>query len=137
MIQHETTVRVRYADTDQMGFVYYGKYAEYFEVGRVELVRKIGVPYTKVEEEGFLMPVAEMRIQYKLPLTYDELATIRTKVPEKPRASFLTEYEIYNEEGKLSILAMVKLAFLKKDTGRPVSVPKFVIDAVEKHWSVE
>ncbi|MEM9987298.1 MAG: thioesterase family protein, partial [Bacteroidota bacterium] len=75
MILHETQLRVRYGETDQMGYAYYGKYAEYFEVGRVETVRSIGLPYKLVEEKGILMPVSELQVNYKRPAFYDDLLT--------------------------------------------------------------
>ncbi|MDW3647653.1 MAG: thioesterase family protein [Bacteroidia bacterium] len=135
MISHETFVRVRYGETDQMAYVYYGKYAEYFEVGRVELIRSIGITYKEIEEKGILMPVADLEVHYKFPARYDELLKIKTTIPEKPRASFLTEYEIFNEEGKLVVTGKVKLAFFDKERLRPVRAPKFVLDAVEAHWT--
>lgn len=134
MISHETTVRVRYGETDQMAYVYYGKYAEYFEVGRVELIRSIGISYKEVEEQGILMPVAHMEIDYKYPARYDELLRIRTTIPEKPRSAFLTSYEIFNEEGKLLVTGTVKLAFFNKERMRPVRVPAYILDAVNAHW---
>ena len=134
MITHDTQLRVRYGETDQMGYVYYGKYAEYFEVGRTELIRKLGITYKFVEEQGILMPVADLQIKYHRPALYDDLLTVRTTLPELPRASFLTEYQILNEAGQKLVSGMVRLAFFNKETQRPVRVPKFVLEAVGKHW---
>ncbi|MEM6803482.1 MAG: thioesterase family protein [Bacteroidota bacterium] len=134
MISHETHVRVRYGETDQMAYVYYGKYAEYFEVGRVELIRSIGLNYKEIEAQGILMPVAKLEVDYKYPAHYDDLLRIKTTIPEKPRSAFLTEYEIYNEEEKLLVTGKVKLAFFDKERMRPVRVPAFVKEAVEAHW---
>ena len=111
MIQHHADIRVRYADTDQMGFVYYGKYPEYFEVGRTELIRSLGLAYKEIENRGIWMPVTELHITYKVPALYDELLVCKTYIPEIPRATLLTTYEIYKEDGSLSVSGKVVLAF--------------------------
>ncbi|RMG22683.1 MAG: acyl-CoA thioesterase [Bacteroidetes bacterium] len=134
MLWHDTQLRVRYADTDQMGYVYYGKYAEYFEVGRVELIRHLGIPYTQIEAQGIMMPVAELHIAYKVPARYDELLRIRSCIPESPRGSLLTTYEVYKEQGELSATGEVRLAFIDMQRQRPVRVPDFILQAVSKHW---
>ena len=117
MIIRDTHLRVRYGETDQMGYVYYGKYAEYFEVGRVETVRSIGIPYKLVEEKGILMPVSELQVNYKRPGHYDDLLTIRTTIPEKPRSSLLFTYEVFNEAEQLLATGLVPRSFAEK--GRP------------------
>ena len=134
MIIRDTHLRVRYGETDQMGYVYYGKYAEYFEVGRVETVRSIGIPYKLVEEKGILMPVSELQVNYKRPGHYDDLLTIRTTIPEKPRSSLLFTYEVFNEAEQLLATGLVRLAFVDKERMRPVRVPGFVQEAVDAHW---
>lgn len=134
MIQHETTIRVRYGETDQMGYVYYGKYAEYFEVGRAEAIRAIGISYKSVEEKGIMMPVADLQIKYRKPAFYDDLLTIRTIIPELPRSSFLTEYEIYNEKRELIVNGIVRLAFIDAKRMRPVRAPEFIMEAVQVKW---
>ncbi|MEL6132475.1 MAG: thioesterase family protein [Bacteroidota bacterium] len=133
MITHDTQLRVRYGETDQMGYAYYGKYAEYFEVGRVELVRKLGIPYKEVEAKGIMMPVSKLEVNYKRPARYDDLLTIRTIVPETPRSSFRFEYEIYNEAQTLLATGLVVLAFVNMQSMRPVRAPEFVIHAVEQY----
>ena len=135
MITHETHIRVRYADTDQMGYVYYGKYAEYFEVGRVELIRSLGMTYKSVEEGGIIMPVVDLHIQYQRPAHYDELLRVRTTIPEIPRSSFLTTYEVFNEAGQLLVSGAVKLAFIDTARNRPVRAPEYIRQAVETHWT--
>ena len=137
MIHHDTYIRVRYGETDQMGYVYYGKYAEYFEVGRAEMIREIGIPYKLVEEKGIFMPVAELKINYKMPGRYDDLLRIRTSVPELPRSSFPTRYEVFNEENTLLVTGEVKLAFFHREKLRPVRVPDFIIEAVKAVWPEE
>lgn len=135
MISHDTFVRVRYGETDQMAYVYHGKYAEYFEVGRVELIRSIGISYKEVEERGILMPVAKLEVNFKFPARYDDLLRIRTSILEIPRSAFLTEYEIFNEEDKLLVTGAVKLAFFNKERNRPVRAPEYILSAVKAHWT--
>lgn len=134
MIQHHSDIRVRYADTDQMGFVYYGKYPEYFEVGRTELIRSLGLAYKEIEERGIWMPVIDLHINYKVPARYDELLVCNTFIPEIPRATLLTTYEIFKEDGSLSVSGKVVLAFLKQENGRPTRVPSFMLEAIEEKW---
>jgi acyl-CoA thioester hydrolase len=134
MIVNLTQLRVRYAETDQMGYVYYGKYAEYFEVGRVETVRSIGLPYKEVEARGILMPVSELQVRYQRPARYDDLLTIRTTIPEPPRSSLLFTYQIFNQLEEQLVTGLVRLAFVDAARMRPVRVPEFVADAVSQHW---
>ncbi|MEM6347999.1 MAG: thioesterase family protein [Bacteroidota bacterium] len=138
MLQHDTFVRVRYGETDQMGYVYYGKYAEYFEVGRVELIRNVlGLSYKAIEENGYFLPVANLNVKYLRPGRYDDLLRVRTRVPEMPRSSFLTEYEIFNEADELLVTGMVKLAFFHRERLIPVRIPAFIKEAVERQWKKE
>lgn len=137
MIAHETQIRVRYADTDQMGYVYYGKYAEYFEVGRVELIRNLGFTYKSIEERGIMMPVVDMKAKYYQPGRYDELLSIKTMIVEFPRASFLTQYEVRNESGELVVKGEVKLAFIDMERMRPTRAPSYIKEAIEAVWPEE
>ncbi len=137
MIINETQLRVRYGETDQMGYAYYGKHAEYFEVGRVELVRRLGIPYKEVEARGIMMPVSELLVNYKRPAKYDDLLTIRTLVKERPRSFFLFDYEIYNEEAELLATGHVKLAFVDMEHMRPVRAPEFVLKAIDTYLQQE
>lgn len=134
MIVHETQVRVRYGDTDQMAYVYYGKYAEYFEVGRTELIRFLGFPYKKMEAEGVMLPVADLHIQYHKAAKYDDLLTIRTSVPEMPNVKLITEYEIFNEAGEKLTSGKVVLVFVDIKTGRVTRIPSNIKTAFEAAW---
>ena len=119
MIQHEIKTRVRYAETDQMGYVYYGNYATYFEVARVEAFRSIGFSYREMEEDGVLMPVLELKTKYIKPALYDQELTIKINVKEKPGIRIKFDYEVFNEEGDLLNIAETTLVFINKETGRP------------------
>ena len=105
-------LRTRYAETDQMGVVYYGNYPQYLELGRVEWLRSIGFTYKAMEEEGIMMPVVSLQIQYKKPALYDELITIRTKLKELPSTKIEFNYEILNEKGELLSTANTVLVFV-------------------------
>lgn len=97
MVEHKTTIRVIYADTDAMGVVYHTNYIKWFEVGRCELLRSIGYPYAKLEEEGILLPVAECFCKYRLPAVYDDILEITARVGEMKGATVTLEYEIRRE----------------------------------------
>lgn len=134
MLSHTTKTRVRYGHVDQMGYVYYGKYAEYFEIGRTEMIRSLGIPYKLIEEKGFMLPVANMELKYYTAATYDTLLTITTTITEIPMASFKTEYEIHDESGNLVVKGKVKLAFVSSESRKPVRAPQFVKDAIASAW---
>jgi acyl-CoA thioester hydrolase len=121
--QSETSIRVRYGETDQMGYVYYGFYAMYYEVARVEALRQLGVTYKEIEAMGVIMPVLENKSRYLLPGRYDELLRIVTTIREKPSVRIVFEYEIFNEENKLIHQGETKLAFVDQNTNRPCRPP--------------
>lgn len=124
MYQHEVQVRVRYAETDQMGYVYYGNYAVYYEVARVEAFRQLGYSYKKLEENGIGMPVVSLHVDYHQPARYDDLLTVKVSIPEMPRARIKFFYEVTNQAGKLINSGNTELVFLKMDSGRPVRLPE-------------
>jgi len=130
MFLHETKLRVRYSETDQMGFVYYGNYAAYLEVGRVEALRSIGCPYNELEKEGFLLPVANLTINYKKPALYDDLLTVKTSIKEQPSVKFVFYTSIYNEQGDLIIESTVTLVFVDAQTKRPVKGPESLLQKI-------
>jgi acyl-coA thioester hydrolase, ybgC/ybaW family len=125
-------LRTRYAETDQMGVVYYGNYPQYLELGRVEWLRSIGFTYKAMEEEGVMMPVVSLQIQYKKPALYDELITIRTKLKELPSTKIEFDYEILNERGELLSTANTILVFVDAKTFRPVRCPEEVLKLIEE-----
>ena len=123
-------LRTRYAETDQMGVVYYGNYPQYLELGRVEWLRAIGLTYKEMEAEGIMMPVVSLQIQYKKPALYDELITIRTKLKDLPSTKIEFDYEILNEKGELLSTANTILVFVDAKTFRPVRCPEKVLDLI-------
>ena len=127
MYSFEVKLRVRYAETDQMGFVYYGIYPQYYEVGRVELLRSVGISYKEIEAMGFALPVVNLNISYKRPAFYDDELTIKTIIKEVPSAKIIFHYETFNEHGDLLNTGEVILAFVDKDTRKPCFAPEIVI----------
>jgi acyl-CoA thioester hydrolase len=123
MYRSETTIRVRYGETDQMGYVYYGFYAMYYEVARVESLRKLGVTYKEIEAMGIIMPVLENRSKYIAPARYDEQLTVVATIRVKPSVKIGFEYEIYNERKELIHTGETILVFINKETNRPCRPP--------------
>ena len=126
MFISETKIRVRYAETDQMGFVYYGNYPQYYEVGRTEALRTLGTSYKKLEEYGVMMPVIDMNVKYLKSGRYDDLLTIKTSVVEIPETRMKFKYEIFNEAGELLNVGETTLIFLSKERNRPVRCPDWM-----------
>lgn len=126
MFISETKIRVRYAETDQMGFVYYGNYPQYYEVGRTEALRSLGTSYKDLEEFGVMMPVIDMNVKYIKSGRYDDLLTIRTTVHEVPETRMKFTYEIFNEAGVLLNIGETTLIFLSKERNRPVRCPEWM-----------
>ncbi len=134
MYTAETQIRVRYAETDQMSYVYYGNYAMYFEVARVEAMRSIGFSYRQMEEEGVMMPVLESHFSYLKPGKYDELLTIKTVIPTLPGVRIRFEYQVFNEAHELITEGWTTLAFLKKDTHQPTRPPHNLLALLKAYF---
>ena len=135
MLIHKTTLRVRYADTDQMHYAYNGKYFEYFEVGRTEMMREHGLTYKTIESNGYQMPVHEVFLKFKNPAYYDELLEVETKVEKLPLANVHIGHVIRSKERDIVIAeGYIELAFVKKDTKKITRAPEFFINALKKHF---
>ncbi len=134
MFQFEIQIRVRYSETDQMGYVYYGNYAQYFEVARVESLRSLGITYKAMEAEGVMLPVLTFSIKYFKPAYYDDLLTVKVKIPSLPEARIFFEYETFNEEGVLLNQASTTLVFINKNTGKPCQAPQDVLESMKKFY---
>ncbi len=133
MIKHVTQIRVRYADTDQMKFVYYAKYFEYFEQARSDLLRAIGLPYPEIERLGILLPVIEAYAKYKRSARYDELLTIESIVKELPVARVRIEYKIFREgEEEPMVEGFTIHSFLNASTGKPTRAPAVFVQTLEE-----
>ncbi len=135
MIDHETKFRVRYAETDQMGYVYYGNYATYFEVGRVEMLRSMGITYRKLEEDGVMLPVLDLSIRYLKPALYDDELKLITRLNEMPGVRIHFTYTLYNGAGVQLCEAATTLVFINKANGRPCACPEELTDAIKMRTS--
>lgn len=132
--EHSLELRVRYAETDQMKYVYYGHYAQYFEMGRTDLIRSLGITYREMEEEwGVMLPVRELQVQYKRPAKYDDMLRVVSRVEAIPQASIRIFHEVYRKEEQEEVLLVtgqVELVFVDKNTMRPIRAPQQFIDAL-------
>lgn len=117
-------LRTRYAETDQMKVVYYGTYPQYFEVARVEALRELGMTYRQMEEDGIMLPVFKLDVQYHKPALYDDLLSIHTYIREMPTSRITFHHEIYNEKAELLTTGSVQLVFVNRENMRPVRCPK-------------
>ena len=134
MLTYKTNIRVRYADTDQMQFVYNGKYLEFFEVGRTELLRSTGLSYKVVEKEGYQLPLVEAHLKYVSAAYYDDILIIESSLKEIPKLKMKLEYKIFRKENdELVTEGYTEHVFINKGTKKPVRPPKFFIDAVKKY----
>ena len=129
---HEFKVRVRYAETDQMGVVYHGNYAQYFEMGRVEWLRALGLSYSFMEKNGVMLPVVSLTLNYKKPARYDDLITVKTIFKKQESVKIEFDYEIRNEKDELLTTGNSVLVFVDMKTGRPVAPPDYVLEALAK-----
>ncbi len=135
MIQHETQVRVRYAETDQMGYCYYGNYAQYYEVGRVELIRSLGLSYKEMEQEyDTMMPVMSLNIRFIRPAKYDESLKIITSLRQIPQKTVTFYSEIFNEKGELLNGGSVKLGFISATNYKSIDAPQYLIDKLRPYF---
>lgn len=134
MIHTTHSLRVRYAETDPMKYVYYGNYAQYFELGRVELFRSIGISYDEIEKSGIWLPVSEYNIKYLKPALYDQKLEIHTFLRKKPGVRLEFDYEIFNEENVKITQASTTLFFLNSETNKIIKCPDFLMKMIEENW---
>lgn len=130
----ETKIRVRYGETDKMGYVYYGVYPLYFEVGRTELMREFNFPYSKIEEMGIMLPVLSLDIKYFKPAKYDDLLTVKTVLKELPLARITFYYQIFNQNNELLNEGTTTLVFVDEKTRRPKKAPEDLLKSLAKHF---
>ncbi len=130
MYTSETQIRVRYGETDKMGYVYYGTYPLYYEVGRTELMRNFDFPYSRIEEMGVMLPVISLDIKYYKAAKYDNLLTIKTTIKELPSARITFYYQVYNEQGELLNEASTTLVFIDEKSRKPRKAPEALLKSL-------
>ena len=131
MKNHQTQVRVRYSETDQMGVVYHGNYVPYFEIGRVEWLRDKGISYKSMEESGIGLPIVNMNINYKKSAVYDELLTVHTVFKSQTSVKIEFDCAIYNESKELLTTAQFMLVFVSLKTGKPIAPPDYILELLK------
>ena len=130
MFSYETNIRVRYAETDQMGYVYYGNYAAFYEVARTEMLRSLGMTYKSMEQDGVMMPVLEMRTKYFKPAKYDENITVKVTIKEKPGVRIVFHYDMFNEQQEHLNTGETTLVFVDMQKNKPCSPPNNFMEKI-------
>ncbi|MFN1836244.1 acyl-CoA thioesterase [Balneola sp. MJW-20] len=134
IITYSHYLRSRYGETDRMGYVYYGRYLEYFEVARTEMIRSYGISYREMEESGVMLPVIHAELEYKQPVLYDEEIEIRVQIFEKPSVRLRTFYEVRSEgNDQPHVTGEVSLCFMDSETRRPRRAPEDFLRKIEQH----
>ncbi len=128
MKSHFTYVKVRYAETDQMGVVYHGNYAQYLEIARIDWLDALGISYRKMEEEGVMLPVYELNLKFKKSAKFDDELKIVTRLKQKPGVRIAFEYEIFNQDGELLTTAETTLIFMDVEKSKPIKCPQYVLE---------
>ncbi len=137
MYAHDTQIRVRYGETDQMGYLYYGHYAQYYEVGRVETIRSLGLSYKELEEvHGIWLPVVSLEMRFVRPANYDDLLTVHSEIRSLPDEHIIFHVEIFNERRKLVNAGRVRLCFFDASTKRVIPAPEMLMTQLRPHFTV-
>lgn len=127
----EIQLRVRYGETDKMGIVYHGNYAQYFEIGRTEWLRNFGISYKEMEDSGIMLPVISLSINYKRSARYDDLIKVKTELKKLPTAKIEFDYEITNESGEILTTGNSVLVFMDIEKNRPTRCPQYILDKLQ------
>ncbi len=135
MFTTETTIRIHYALTDQMGIVYHGHYAQFYEIGRTEAIRSLGYTYKDIEAMGVIMPVVDIHSKFLRPAKYDDLITVKTTLREMPvHHKIVFHSEIYNHDGDLLNIGDVTLYFMEVNTMKRIEMPAILKEKVSKYF---
>lgn len=134
MVSFEITYRVCYADTDKMGYMYYGNYARLYEIARVEMLRSVGISYKELEDNGIGLPVFENYSKYHQPAKYDDVLTIRCQINQKPSVRITFDYAIFNQDKQLIHEGKTTLVFMNMPTQKVIRVPDDILKAIESSW---
>ena len=131
MKKHQTMITVRYGETDQMGVVYHGNYAQYLEIGRLAWLTSLGISYKEMEANGVMLPVVTLNLSYKKPARYDDVLTVSTTLLKQPTASIEFAYEIHDSSGELLTTANTKLVFVNMKSNFPMRCPQYILDKLQ------
>ena len=128
MISHSYKIRINYSDTDKMGFVHHSNYARIYENARWELLREIGIPYSKIEELGIFMPVVDMSFKFIKPAFYDDVLTVVAHIVEEPTSKIKFEFVLINTNSEKINTAKLTCAFIDSITSKPQRPPKILLE---------
>ena len=131
MKRHHTFVKVRYAETDQMGIVHHGNYAEYLEIARLDWLDELGVSYKSLEKEGIMLPVYELNTKFIKPAYFDDILRIETQLKELPRVKIEFSYQVFNQDEELITTAYTILVFMDSETKRPIRCPEYILNKIK------
>jgi acyl-CoA thioester hydrolase len=137
MYINETTVRVRYGESDRMGYAYYGNYPFYYEVGRTEMLRTLGLSYKEMEDSGIILPVINLQSNYLSPAYYDDLLTVKTYLKELPTVRIRFEYEVFNSLGEKLNYGETTLVFSNAVTRKPCRPPQYFMEMVKGYFTTK
>lgn len=132
MHKFEISFRIRYGETDQMGVVYHGNYPQFLEIARIEWLRSLGISYKNMEENGVMLPVISLQINYKKSAVYDDLITVAIQLRKIPAARIEFDYDIFNENGDLLVNANTVLAFIDSRTKKPIRCPAYILEKLDQ-----
>ncbi|MFM6953631.1 MAG: acyl-CoA thioesterase [Sphingobacteriaceae bacterium] len=135
MLIHSTKIRVRYGETDQMGYMYYGNYAQFYEVGRVELLRSLGMTYESMEASGIMMPVLELKCKYIKPALYDQEITVKVIIEQMPGIRIHFKYELFNEQEELINIGETTLVFVDMKKNKPCHPSEEFLSKVSPYFN--
>ncbi|WP_299251511.1 thioesterase family protein [uncultured Aquimarina sp.] len=128
----ETLLKVRYSETDQMGVVHHGNYAQYLELARIDWLSRLGVSYKSMEESGIMLPVFTIDFKFKKSAFFDDELTVKTLLKKIPTARIVFDYEIYNQNQDLLTIASTTLVFVNTKTRKPILCPTYLLEIIEK-----
>ncbi|WP_035337493.1 thioesterase family protein [Dokdonia sp. PRO95] len=128
MKNHNTFVKVRYSETDQMGFVHHSNYAQYLEIARLEWLEQLGISYKWMEENGVMLPVYNLNTTFKKSALFDDRLKIETSLRNIPTVRIMFDYKVYNQNEELLTVASTELIFMNTKTGRPMRCPKYILE---------
>jgi acyl-CoA thioester hydrolase len=136
MLSHTTNIRIRYAETDQMKVVYYANYFIYFETGRTELLRSLGLPYSELEKQGYILPVIEAHAKYYRSASYDNSINIVTIMKDIPTVKIRLDYEVKDPiRNELIVEGYTLHSFVNSKTRRPTRAPEIFLKTIEKAFN--
>ncbi len=131
MKTHTSFVKVRYSETDQMGVVYHGNYAQYLEIARIEWLSDLGISYKSMEENGVMLPVYNLDITYKKSAQFDDVLKVVTTLRKLPTVRIVFDYKIYNQQGDLLTIASTELIFINMAKNKPMRCPAYIFDKLQ------